>query len=884
MAKLGKVFGFVPTFCGFFLKKRMVQIPFHISFNKEDGLYWITSISQELDFEVLVTDPLYHAPIVFYRCYLYPGVNYWFTDSTNSQPQIPTLRFYVTDKISGNKWELFQNLSLETYQKRIDAHLDDTYKSSDSFFYFNSNLYKNSEDYIFPEDKSGWFIDLGANLGSYTLLALALGFKKCLLVEPTDFLAKSLRNTFSKFTEVFIEQAAVTNIDHTHVTFKNYYQDHLSLSNVGTGANLVLMEPENDQLCSVPNYRLLNLLEKYNVDKISLLKIDIEGQEQDVIFGLEDSIWDITHRIHLEIHVLYGLDSQKISDYVLSKGYHILEREDRGTHVELLFEKVKHESLKDDMGLIVDQSVEMKKFRILCDGGLGNRIFGLVGGLLLSDMLGYTPVVHWPENNYCRCKLDDLFIPDFEFDNRGINKIYDDFPDYLYLIHVNQLDRKINMTQITDDIHSVPKETTRNIIYYNSSIPNFFSRKDIVEKLSSLQIKKEIINQLFYFLEQRDLKEKLFDGIHIRKTDFSENIDVDYFLKYVENSSKKTFICSDDQETEKKFFNLPNVFIFDKTNYPTKLITSNTWTDPTLDTEGRWMNFNVDRSSQSVIEGFIDLLILSRSEIIETSNTSTFLKLAKIYSDINLEEQYSISVQDEYSNKSLNRVKRKKRIHISSCCFGKDLQTHHINLPEQIQSVDYEITSSFYNDNNFPLRNNSLHPRMKGKIPKMLEWVNIEADYYVWLDYAIEIKTNNFYEIIQDLEDYDICLFKHKQRNSIQEELEFIESGLEKEDKYITSKYSNENMNVQVRNYLEDSSFIDNKLFEMGFFIYSKNLIKNRDYNLMTDWFLHNAFYSVQDQLSFPYLLWKHNIRYKIFNTGDVHNNLYTWYNWNKLM
>jgi hypothetical protein len=144
---------------------------------------------------------------------------------------------------------------------------------------------------------------------------------------------------------------------------------------------------------------------------------------------------------------------------------------------------------------------------------------------------------------------------------------------------------------------------------------------------------------------------------------------------------------------------------------------------------------------------------------------------------------------------------------------------------------------------------------MKGKIPKMLEWVNIEADYYVWLDYAIEIKTNNFYEIIQDLEDYDICLFKHKQRNSIQEELEFIESGLEKEDKYITSRYSNENMNGQVRNYLEDSSFIDNKLFEMGFFIYSKNLIKNRDYNLMTDWFLHNAFYSVQDQLSFPYLL-----------------------------
>ena len=47
------------------------------------------------------------------------------------------------------------------------------------------------------------------------------------------------------------------------------------------------------------------------------------------------------------------------------------------------------------------------------------------------------------------------------------------------------------------------------------------------------------------------------------------------------------------------------------------------------------MNFNVNRSKESVIEGFIDLLILSRTKIIVESH-STFLKFAKLYNKINL--------------------------------------------------------------------------------------------------------------------------------------------------------------------------------------------------------------------------------------------------------
>jgi SAM-dependent methyltransferase len=227
---------------------------------------------------------------------------------------------------------------------------------------------------------------------------------------------------------------------------------------------------------------------------------------------------------------------------------------------------------------------------------------------------------------------------------------------------------------------------------------------------------------------------------------------------------------------------------------------------------------------------------------------------------------------------------RKKKIHISSCLFGKNLTVDKINLPEQLENDNYEITTSFYNDNNFPLRDNSLHPRLKGKIPKMLEWMNIDADYYVWIDYSIEINTNEFCKIIEELEDSDICLFKHRERSSLVEELEFMESETNTNNDYIISRYKNEPIREQVETYLKDSNFSDNKLFNMGFFVYSKNLVKNKDFNLMKDWFFHNTIHSIQDQISFPYLLNKHKVKYKIFNSGDVYDNFYTSFNWNKLV
>jgi hypothetical protein len=214
-----------------------------------------------------------------------------------------------------------------------------------------------------------------------------------------------------------------------------------------------------------------------------------------------------------------------------------------------------------------------------------------------------------------------------------------------------------------------------------------------------------------------------------------------------------------------------------------------------------------------------------------------------------------------------------KKIKIVSASFGMQNNIDYIDMPQQCGELFYYKTYN-YNDNNYPLRDKSLSPRLKGKIPKMLEWIHDDADYYIWLDSPFEIISDNFIQnTLNAIGDNDLCLCKHNSvRSSIKEEFEYVKKEMQSNNTYLTSRYSGEDMDRQVSIYLEDKSFTDNNLFEMGFFIYSKKLVENKNYNLMTDWFFHNSLYSIQDQLSIPYLLHKHNVKYTTFDFNVFNN------------
>jgi hypothetical protein len=279
-----------------------------------------------------------------------------------------------------------------------------------------------------------------------------------------------------------------------------------------------------------------------------------------------------------------------------------------------------------------------RKIFIHCDGGFANRFNVLIGGLFLAETLTLTPIILWNSNNWCGAKFFDIFYPTLqtlEFDSKTFFKLN----SVKIISHENQFNQELdyelpsNFNSINEILNYVGNES--DIFYYNNIIASWVS-EDFFRSLNSmLTIKSEILDAAHELIKKYKLNE--YYGLHFRKTDFIgiESVDDNYYRNYIQsNPNFLFFVCSDDQKTEMDFKQHPNVFTYEKTNYVEKY-SSGEWDSWIVDENGNQFPFNVKRSSESVKEAVVDLLILSYSNIINTSS-STFLKTAALFKKYNL--------------------------------------------------------------------------------------------------------------------------------------------------------------------------------------------------------------------------------------------------------
>jgi hypothetical protein len=173
-----------------------------------------------------------------------------------------------------------------------------------------------------------------------------------------------------------------------------------------------------------------------------------------------------------------------------------------------------------------------------------------------------------------------------------------------------------------------------------------------------------------------------------------------------------------------------------------------------------------------------------------------------------------------------------------------------------------------FTDENFPPRVNSLHPRMQAKIPKFLAWEYFPGyDYYIWMDGSVRIKSPNFIKkILSLIGRHDMMVMKHPERNSIGQEFAYVDTLMRAGSIYLNSRYAGEAMGEQVSLYLNTPGFVDDRLFACTYFCYTGLLTRQKP-EFFSDWYYHCCRYSVQDQLSLPFLLYKHNINYTQFDS-----------------
>lgn len=154
------------------------------------------------------------------------------------------------------------------------------------------------------------------------------------------------------------------------------------------------------------------------------------------------------------------------------------------------------------------------------------------------------------------------------------------------------------------------------------------------------------------------------------------------------------------------------------------------------------------------------------------------------------------------------------------------------------------------------------YTRLLAKLPKMkfYKLIPVEKyDYYIWLDSKFTIEKHwlkYVHWLIENNLEADMIVSKHSVRNSIREELDFIVNA--PKNSTIFSKYNREELAYQVYKYRKSPYFRDDKLYECGMIIYNKKILRKCDF--LEEWYAHNFYYSIQDQLSIPYLQQKYDI------------------------
>ncbi|MDA0874727.1 MAG: FkbM family methyltransferase, partial [Bacteroidetes bacterium] len=157
--------------------------------------------------------------------------------------------------------------------------------------------------------RSTTFLDIGANLGLYSVLARAYNpDARVLSFEPLPaayaFLQQNL--ALNGLTDIDTFPLAVSDVTGSatfHAPFNPkfaYLRSHLG----GTGSLDEKASTENREAITVPTARLDDILKSGRTGPISLIKLDTEGTEDRVIQGAKETIR--SHRPLILCEVLHG--------------------------------------------------------------------------------------------------------------------------------------------------------------------------------------------------------------------------------------------------------------------------------------------------------------------------------------------------------------------------------------------------------------------------------------------------------------------------------------------------------------------------------------------------------------------------------------------------
>lgn len=139
----------------------------------------------------------------------------------------------------------------------------------------------------FSLDATGWIIDCGAHIGTFSFLPAIQEQNQILLIEGADQNYECLKLTFKNFANTILENAIILDKQQNC----NFSTDYGPFGSPDISSDGKKQSETIDNLCK-----------KHNIDKVSMIKLDIEGFEQEALIGAEHIIQSTKPVILLEIN------------------------------------------------------------------------------------------------------------------------------------------------------------------------------------------------------------------------------------------------------------------------------------------------------------------------------------------------------------------------------------------------------------------------------------------------------------------------------------------------------------------------------------------------------------------------------------------------------
>lgn len=240
------------------------------------------------------------------------------------------------------KFFCFKFLNLKNPTISYKFPLTENYNDISFKHYFCNAFYDKFFQYLKNYSKPFIFLDIGANQGLYTIIAV--NNKNCLRVfsfEPVfqvfNLLKKNL--ILNKISNKYklINQAISDKEGNKKIFYNNFFSGKATLRNK---KNLSKEKMKFYQDISCINYKKLNMYLKGYEDYNIVAKVDVEGLEFIVIKELfKTSFSKNINEIFYEVNINW-CDPEKIKDYLKKKGFNVFNKfSNNQSHYDLLATK-----------------------------------------------------------------------------------------------------------------------------------------------------------------------------------------------------------------------------------------------------------------------------------------------------------------------------------------------------------------------------------------------------------------------------------------------------------------------------------------------------------------------------------------------------------------